>query len=319
MHEKIVAERNSVTHRMTHLVKMMSILTVYLAIFAVVLRYLLAYIPEPAKVLIWDGLQATMPYLGAAAVVLLIIRARLSGVRSKPSFFGMLLVAVLCAAMPFVYALLGQTYPARIEATRPDLAVRVPFAGQVIVAWGGDQVRTNYHAAYTDQRWAYDLLLEPHSNGANELESFGCFGQPVLAPVTGEIRTAHDGEIDQTPNLRVPAGTNAFGNYIVIRPDNADPQTRLVLAHLKQGSLTVREGDIVTEGDPIAECGNSGQSTEPHLHIHYVMIQKALGETRLTGLPLYFRDHVGPPMPKGGFRNDGGISVASGDVIRHGR
>jgi murein DD-endopeptidase MepM/ murein hydrolase activator NlpD len=39
-----------------------------------------------------------------------------------------------------------------------------------------------------------------------------------------------------------------------------------VLAHLRRGSLLVAKGQRVTAGQQVAECGNSGNSTEPHLH-----------------------------------------------------
>lgn len=57
---------------------------------------------------------------------------------------------------------------------------------------------------------------------------------------------------------------NPAGNHILIRCDRAD----VVLAHLQRGSLTVQEGETVEVGQAIAKIGNSGNTTEPHLHIH---------------------------------------------------
>ena len=42
----------------------------------------------------------------------------------------------------------------------------------------------------------------------------------------------------------------------------------VMIAHLKQGSITHAVGDVVQSGDYLARSGNSGNSTEPHLHIH---------------------------------------------------
>ena len=41
-----------------------------------------------------------------------------------------------------------------------------------------------------------------------------------------------------------------------------------ILGHLKQNSIGVKVGDIVKSGDVIARCGNSGYTTDPHLHFH---------------------------------------------------
>jgi len=56
------------------------------------------------------------------------------------------------------------------------------------------------------------------------------------------------------------------GNYIMIRCANTD--TFVGLVHLAQSSIGVRPGDVVTIGQPLAQVGNSGYTSEPHLHIH---------------------------------------------------
>jgi murein DD-endopeptidase MepM/ murein hydrolase activator NlpD len=45
-------------------------------------------------------------------------------------------------------------------------------------------------------------------------------------------------------------------------------KVQVLLAHMKQGSITVKAGETVHTGDPIGQVGNSGNTTEPHLHIH---------------------------------------------------
>jgi murein DD-endopeptidase MepM/ murein hydrolase activator NlpD len=65
--------------------------------------------------------------------------------------------------------------------------------------------------------------------------------------------------------------------------------------HLRAGSLRVRVGDVVRGGQQIAECGNSGNSTQPHLHLQ-VMDSADLSVAR--GLPLAFRRYR--EWPRGG-------------------
>lgn len=56
--------------------------------------------------------------------------------------------------------------------------------------------------------------------------------------------------------------------------------------HLKRGSLLVRVGDRVEEGQQLAECGNSGNSTQPHLHIQ-VTDDPEMPDG--SGMPMAFR------------------------------
>ena len=43
---------------------------------------------------------------------------------------------------------------------------------------------------------------------------------------------------------------------------------QVLLAHLRKGSLVAKEGSLIEIGDLIGQVGNSGNTTEPHLHIH---------------------------------------------------
>ncbi len=89
------------------------------------------------------------------------------------------------------------------------------------------------------------------------------------------------------------------GNHIYLRLDESG--TFLILAHLKKGSIKVREGQHVDEGEVLAQVGNSGSSSEPHLHIHHQ--RQDLSNTSMfitEGLPLYFRTEKGVVMPERG-------------------
>ena len=129
-------------------------------------------------------------------------------------------------------------------------------------------------------------------------ERFFGFGLPILAPVDGVVVHTHDGERDhearrsqlalipyalgQASRLRL--GPNALaGNRVMIRDHVSG---RLVaLVHLRSGSLRVGIGDEVETGEPLAECGNSGNSTQPHVHVQ-VMDNADLHVAQ--GVPLVF-------------------------------
>jgi hypothetical protein len=173
----------------------------------------------------------------------------------------------------------------------------------------------NYHAITPDQRWAYDLLVEPYLSGSSELADYGCYGVPVLAPASGHVTRAHDGEPDQVPGQVSNNFTAPLGNHVIIELPTG---TYLVLAHLREGSVVVETGDTVEEGQPLGECGNSGNTSEPHIHIHHQRQDPTEFPINFAnGLPLYFRDHDGPPMPEGGVRVEDGQTIAVGAVVQH--
>ena len=91
-----------------------------------------------------------------------------------------------------------------------------------------------------------------------------------------------------------------------------------VIAHLKKGSVLVEAGDRVQEGEPIGACGNSGNTSEPHIHIHHQRQDPRNRPLNFSeGLPLYFRDHDGAAMPEGGFEVNNGEVTLTGAIVRH--
>lgn len=206
-------------------------------------------------------------------------------------------------------------YPYRLASTSPSATVRLPTDAPMRVLWGGDDLEHNHHATMPDQRWAYDLVVEPALTGSERLEDYGCWGTTVVAPVSGTVHLAHDGEVDHVPGkpsneLRAP-----LGNHVAI----ALPAGGfLLIAHLQKGSVVAREGEAIEEGAPIGACGNSGNTSEPHVHIH-AQRQDPRGRpvNFSEGLPLFFRDHDGAAMPLGGADVVDGEPVATGAIVRH--
>lgn len=129
------------------------------------------------------------------------------------------------------------------------------------------------------------------------------FGQPILAPLSGTVVAVHDGEPDhegrRSPLTLVPymlgqrervrAGVAAIaGNHVVVAVEPAGPY--VLLAHLRQGTIPVIPGQQVQAGDVVGECGNSGNSTEPHVH---VQVSDSMDWQRARGMPLAFRHRDG--------------------------
>lgn len=131
--------------------------------------------------------------------------------------------------------------------------------------------------------------------GTESPESFAGFGRPILSPVSGEVVIVHDGEVDHvarrsplsliayalTQPSRIRGGAPAIaGNHVAIRTGNG----LLLVAHLRRGSIRVRTGQHVTAGEQLGECGNSGNSTEPHVHIQ---VSDSLAR-EARGIPITF-------------------------------
>lgn len=152
-------------------------------------------------------------------------------------------------------------------------------------------------------------------HGSANLNDYGCYGVPVVAPAAGKVIQSRDSEPDMTPGAPSNNTTAPGGNFVAIQLDNG---AYLLIAHLKSGSVRVKTGDAVEEGQQIGECGNSGNTSEPHIHIHLQRQDPDFYSPNFAeGLPLYFRDHDGPHMPQGGVKVEGDKPIATGDTVQH--
>lgn len=158
--------------------------------------------------------------------------------------------------------------------------LRLPFNEAWLVVWGGDTEELNQHHGDPTQNFAFDLLGlgadgKTHRKDARRNEDYYAFGRELLAPADGVVTEVIDGVRDNAPGSMNPL--SALGNAIFIQHNEHEVS---VLAHLKQGSTKVRAGDKVTMGQVIGLCGNSGNSSQPHLHFHLQnlpVIQDATG------------------------------------------
>ncbi len=273
------------------------------------------------RILGWFGFQAALPALGALVGISVLSYAAWPGrwrrrIRSRAVLATLAASAVALLPLVSTLGIVPIRYPSSLEGTHPAATVRLPADVPLKVAWGGDRLKTNYHAKTPDQRWAYDLLVEPYLVGSDRLEDYGCYGIPVLAPASGTVTVAHDGEVDARPGVLAGMSVPPTGNHVAIRLDTTG--TYLVLAHFKPGSVAVAVGDHVAEGQVVGLCGNSGNTSEPHIHIHHQRQDPAEVPVGFAeGLPLYFRDHDGEPMPEGGLEERDGKAVTVGATVRH--
>ena len=97
-------------------------------------------------------------------------------------------------------------------------------------------------------------------------EQYFAFGAEVRSATYGEVVVVRDGRPEETPNndpKNVVLEQDFGGNHVAVR---VRPGVYAFYAHLQPGSIDVGVGDTVETGQRIGELGNTGNSTQPHLH-----------------------------------------------------
>lgn len=172
------------------------------------------------------------------------------------------LILTIVFALP-ITVLLGMgimTYPDKIDPSK-SVSMLIPVEDAVV--FGGKEYIT--HSSWPSEYYAYDILCEPYDIKSDELEDYGIYGKDIIAPVSGIVIGVENSEPDISPNT--DEYTSSKGNYIYI--EISESKTYLILAHLQQNSITVSVGDAVQAGDIIGKVGNSGTTSEPHLHMQH--------------------------------------------------
>ncbi|WP_343186898.1 M23 family metallopeptidase [Anoxynatronum sibiricum] len=169
----------------------------------------------------------------------------------------------------------------------------LPFEGAWTVVNGCFTEEFSHSWGIPTQRYAYDFLMldqngQSYSGDPKNVESYYCYAQTILAPADGEVVevAAHEAETILLGKGRFfNQASQIAGNYVVIKHGEAEYST---LAHLKKDSILVKVGATVLRGEKIAACGNTGNSTEPHLHFQ---LQDGPSFYDSAGLPIRF-SHV---------------------------
>lgn len=139
--------------------------------------------------------------------------------------------------------------------------------GRFMVVHGGSTSPSNVHYAEVKQRYAVDLVkvnaMGYRASGLYpaDLTRYAIYGVPVLSPCSGTVIDVVDGHRDEPRGLMDTK--NPLGNHVVIRCGDLD----VTLAQLQPGVL-VKKGAAIATGAVIGKAGNSGSTTEPHLHVH---------------------------------------------------
>jgi hypothetical protein len=239
---------------------------------------------------------------------------RSAKIMKKPVIFalGLGLGGVLGVIAGVAFAGYSSKQSPRQSSFSNVVLARAPFDGDWLISWGGESPKDNHHIGSPPQDRAVDVrkIIPGSGNQTSQgdpkkNESYGCWAQPIYSPIDGVVEVAVDGVPDNIPgDLNRPS---AMGNYMMLKsPDGFV----VVLAHFKQGSIARKAGEQVKAGDFLALCGNSGNSTEPHLHMH---VQSGISMSQSIAMRMVF-----PSITVDGVQKEN-HSPKRGDVISNGQ
>lgn len=170
----------------------------------------------------------------------------------------------------------------------------LPFAGEWLVYNGGNTPETSHSWDILVQRFAMDCVVADsaysrHSQKGSHLEDYYCYGKDILAAADGTVVSMED-RIKDAPFVGFGfsdfTARSFFGNTVILQHSENEYG---VYAHLIKGSIPVKPGQHVKQGEIIGRCGHSGNSTEPHLHFH---LQNSPDLYRGMGLPIRFENLI---------------------------
>lgn len=177
----------------------------------------------------------------------------------------------------------------------PEKAINLEFplkGGEFCVVHGGSNLILNHHFPVSAQQYALDILQLNHLGSRinrfnpEMARDYNIFGAIVYSPCDGTVLDVTDQYSDLVPS--VMDQEHPAGNYIAIGKSRSDAV--IVLAHLMKDSLLVKKGDMISSGQPLAKVGNTGNTSEPHLHIHAVLNNTGDFLFKGKGIPMKFND-----------------------------
>jgi len=166
----------------------------------------------------------------------------------------------------------------------------LPFTGKWTVHNGGFAAGQFHSWRGSTERHAYDFAIFEMEDGNDDwtpsanVAEYPCYGKDIVAIADGVvIKTINHHPDSRTNGVKGYCDTwEMRGNYIIIK--HADGEYS-VTAHLKPNSVQIRKGDTVKQGQIIAQCGNSGNSTAPHIHFQ---LQNSANILTAVSLPIAF-------------------------------
>lgn len=198
----------------------------------------------------------------------------------------------------------------REQVAHEPVEVEAPVTGEWFALNGPADKVPSHGVHFLGQEYAIDLIVDSEERPASTWwppmrrnDAFPAFGRPLLAVAAAEVVHVEDGARDHLSRGTYPAllymlgeglvrqavgAHRILGNHVVLELGDG---VYALYAHLRRGSVRVRPGDRVGTGQVLGECGNSGNSSEPHLHFQ---LMDAADPRLAVGVPFTWRG-VGVP------------------------
>ena len=244
----------------------------------------------------WLVLPWYTPLLYAVALIFAVAYSRSSATqftpRTPPEIRGLVLSAnaATIAAGVALYLFTGWRPPS--ESFQLSFPLR---NGTYLVVNGGGNELLNAHLGLKGERYrpwrgqsfGVDIVkldgagLRARGILPSDPRKYAIFGQPLYAPCEGRVIRAEDG----APEMRPPRADRVHmaGNHVILECGEA----WILLGHMQKGTVRVYQGENVAIGDMLGRVGNTGNTGEPHLHIHAQ--QRGTADQPLSGEPLPLR------------------------------
>jgi hypothetical protein len=229
---------------------------------------------------LWLVLPWYLPLVYSGMLVLAVLHTRAAAARpawpsGNRALAGTVVVGLAAAVVGVIAlsALAGRRMPDQPVELAPPLR-----HGTYLVVNGGNTNLINSHMLtleesprfrpWRGQSYGVDLVrlgrggLRARGVSPRDPAAYGIFGDTIIAPCRGRVVSIVDGLAD----LPVPETDRAHmaGNNVVLECDGV----WVLLAHMRRGSVLVRAGEQVETGRPVGQVGNTGNTGEPHLHVH---------------------------------------------------
>ncbi len=175
-----------------------------------------------------------------------------------------------------------QGFPMHFDQTfnySPQLPVgSLPLTADV--AAGGTTSGIGYGYAWPWRQGVYYVTQGAGGDFSHNTPK-GRYAVDIAMPEGTPIAAARAGTVIEVENGQFGHGPSPSGNFVRIAHEDGSQSAYL---HLRRGSVKVRPGERVEVGTPLAESGNTGRSTGPHLH--FVVQAREGGE--LVSIPFRF-------------------------------